>query len=109
MRSYLIPRDVRGETRILYFFSPKSFMFTVVGILFGAVLYFIFKTIGLQLTGVIILFVVSLISFAIGALKIPETNAFQFFKDTGGESIDDIIWRYINFNMKKCIYITKKQ
>lgn len=98
MRSYLIPRDVKGETRILTYFTPKSFLFTIVGILIGTVFFFIFKLLTLTITGVVILILFSLISFAVGALKIPETNAFAFFKDTGGEMIDDILWRYIKFN-----------
>jgi hypothetical protein len=105
VRSYLIPRDVKGETRILTYFTPKSFLFTVIGILIGTLFYFIFKLFSLSLTGLIILLVISLISFAIGALKIPETNAFAFFKDTGGELIDDIIWRYIKFNGLKLLGI----
>ena len=117
MRSYLIPRDVKGETRILTYFTPKSFVFTIVGILFGTVFFFIFSLLHLKITGVIILAIISLISFAIGALKIPETNAFAFFKDTGGEHIDDIIWRYIKFvgigfiglRGKKKIYIYGRQ
>ncbi|MGE5329489.1 MAG: PrgI family mobile element protein [Deltaproteobacteria bacterium] len=98
MKSYLIPRDVKGETRILTYFSPKSFLFTVIGIVIGTIFYFIFKLLTLKITGIVVLVLISLISFGIGALKIPETNAFAFFKDTGGESIDDIIWRYIRFH-----------
>lgn len=109
MRSYLIPRDVKGESRILYFFSPKSFLFTLIGILFGTAVYFIFKLLTLNITGLIFLGIISLISFAIGTLKIPETNAFQFFKDTGGESIDDIIWRYLKFINQKSIFISRKR
>ncbi len=98
MRSYLIPRDVKGETRILTFFTPKSFLFTVVGVLIGTAIFFVFNLLSLKITGIVILVFFSLISFAVGTLKIPETNAFAFFKDTGGEQIDDIIWRYIKFN-----------
>lgn len=109
MRSYLIPRDVKGENRILYFFTPKSFLFTLIGIVIGSVIYFILKTLGLGITGLILFGIISLISFGVGALKIPETNAFSFFKDTGGESVDDIIWRYTNFLSKKTIYISRKR
>lgn len=98
MRSYLIPRDVKGETRILTYFTPKSFLFTVIGISIGTVFYFILAKLSLKVTGIIILLIISLIFFAIGGLKIPETNAFAFFKDTGGEAIDDIIGRYIKFH-----------
>ena len=103
MRSYLIPRDVKGETRILTYFSPKSFIFTIVGILIGTVCFFIFSLLSLKVTGVIVLLIIAVISFVVGALKIPETNAFAFFKDTGGEQIDDILWRYFKFNGIKLI------
>ena len=103
MRSYLIPRNVKGETRILTYFTPKSFLFTVCGILIGTVFFFIFSLLTLKITGIVILLIISLISFGIGALKIPETNAFAFFKDTGGEHIDDILWRYIKFKGIKII------
>ena len=105
MRSYLIPRDVKGETRLLTFFTPKAFLYTIIGLLIGTILFNILKLFTLKITGIIVLVLSGLISFIIGALKIPETNAFAFFKDTGGESIDDIIWRYIKFNKDKKIYI----
>ena len=50
MRSYLIPRDVKGETRILTYFSPKSFIFTIVGILIGTVCFFIFSLLSLKVS-----------------------------------------------------------
>jgi hypothetical protein len=105
MRSYLIPRNVKGETRILTFLTVKSFLSTAVGILIGTLIYFIFKLFFLKVTGLILLVICSLIGFAIGAMKIPETNAFPFFKDTGGEAVDDIIFRYIKFKRKKKIYV----
>lgn len=103
MRSYLIPRNVQGETRILTYFTPKSFIFTVVGILIGTVFYFIFSLLSLKITGIIVLLIISALFFAVGALKVPETNAFAFFKDTGGEQIDDILWRYVKFHGIKLI------
>lgn len=48
----------------------------------------------------------SLIGFAIGTLKVPETNAFEITKKTGGENIDDVIKRAIKFKMNnKKVYI----
>ncbi|MGE5316573.1 MAG: PrgI family mobile element protein [Chloroflexota bacterium] len=98
VKGYIIPRDVKGETRILTYFTPKSFLFTVIGIIIGTVFYMFFKMLTLNKTGLIVLVIISVLSFGIGALKIPETSAFPFFKDAGGETIDDIIMRYIKFN-----------
>ena len=105
MRSYLIPRNVKGETRILTYFTPKSFLFTVIGLVVGTLMLFIFRLMTLKMAGIMVFFIITLISFVIGAGKIPETNILPFFKDTGGESIDDILWRYITFGKKKKIYV----
>ena len=43
----------------------------------------------------------ALIGFAIGTLKVPETNAFEITKKTGGENIDDVIRRAIKFKMNR--------
>lgn len=103
MKGYIIPRDVKGETRILTYFSPKSFLFTIIGILIGTIFYMFFKMLSLNTTGMIVLVIISALSFGVGALKIPETGAFPFFKDTGGETIDDVIWRYIKFRGIKMV------
>ena len=43
----------------------------------------------------------AVIGFAIGTLKVPETNAFEITKKTGGENIDDVIKRAIRFKMNR--------
>lgn len=109
MRSYLIPRDVGGETRIL-FFTPKAFLYTIIGVLIGTTFKFILGIFSLKITGIVVLLLISLIAFLIGIMKVPDSNAVAFFKDTGGENIDDIIWRYVRFigKTKAYLYYRKK-
>ena len=38
-----------------------------------------------------------LIGFGIGTLKVPESRNFEFFRKTGGENIDEILFRIIKF------------
>lgn len=107
MNTYEIPRNYKGEGRILYIFSTKALVYTAVGILVGLIFYFIFKTIGLQMIGIIVDVVFGAIGFSIGTLKIPDSKKFEFTKKTGGENIDDIIKRWIKFNKNKKVYMRK--
>ncbi len=44
MGTYQIPRNYRGESRILYIFTVKSLITTAVGAMLGALFFFIFKS-----------------------------------------------------------------
>ena len=55
MGTYYIPRNYRGETRILYIFTVKSLITTAIGALIGALFYFNFALFGMKLVGVILL------------------------------------------------------
>ena len=46
MQTHEIPRNYRGEGRILYIFSTKGLIYTVVGSGIGLVFYLIFKILG---------------------------------------------------------------
>lgn len=104
MGTYYIPRNYKGETRLLYIFSIKSLITTVLGAVVGFVFYLIFSTIGLKLIGIIILAVFALIGYCIGALKIPTIVGIPVTKKIGGESISDIIIRYFKFKKSRKIY-----
>ena len=54
MQSYYIPRNYKGEGRILYIFSTKAIIYTAIGIAIGLLFYFIFNLIGLTTIGIII-------------------------------------------------------
>lgn len=111
MGTYNIPRNVKGEGRILFIFSTKSLITTCVGGGLGLVAYFIFKIIGLGFIGLIIAAVCALIGYAIGMFKIPESAGLEICRKTGGENIDDVIKRYIKFkkNEKKLYVYTKEE
>ena len=108
MRTYEIPRDYKGEGRILYVFSTKALIYTCVGAGIGLIFYFMFKIIGLSMVGLIITLCFGLIGFIIGTLKIPESTAFEITKKTGGENIDNVILRWIKFKKEgNKIYVYK--
>lgn len=101
MQSYNVPRDYRGEGRILYIFSTKGLIYTAVGAGIGLIFYFIFNMMNLSMVGIIITLILGAIGFVIGTLKVPETTAFELTKKTGGEKIDDVLQRWIKFKAKK--------
>lgn len=109
MGTYNLPRNVKGENRILFIFSAKSLIYTVVAGAAGFLIYLLFKWINLSFVGIVIMALFALIGFGIGTLKVPEITKFEFSKKTGGENIDDIIKRAIKFKMQgKKIYVYKE-
>jgi hypothetical protein len=110
MGTYYIPRNVKGEGRILFIFSGKSMIYTAVGAGIGFFLYLIFSAVGLTWVGIGAIALLGLIGFSIGTFKIPSLGGLEFSKKTSGENIDDIILRAIKFKMnKKKIYIYKEE
>ena len=108
MGTYLIPRDMKGEGRIL-FFSYKALLYTLIGLVPGYLLFTVIKPIHL-ITAWIVLGIFAFIGFAIGTFTMPNTRSFEVTKKTGGEKIDEIIVRYVKFKMKKNrIYIYDKK
>ena len=105
--SYVIPRDTKGEGRILMIFTKKSFLWTIGGAGAGLVLiYPICSILGVPLIGMIGALILGLIGFGIGALKMPNSNNFEILRKTGGEDIDEILIRLIKFKRKgKKIYL----
>lgn len=110
MGTYNLPRNVKGEGRILFIFTGKSMIYTVVAGGAGLLFYFIFSLMGLTMIGLIITACFALIGFIIGTLKVPNIEKFEFSKKTGGENLDDVIKRAIKFKTKgKKIYIYKEE
>ncbi len=101
MGTYNLPRNVKGEGRILFVFSTKALIYTMAGAGIGFVFYLIFSIVKLNIVGIILMLLFALIGFTIGTLKVPETNAFEITKKTGGENIDDVIKRAIKFKMNR--------
>ena len=101
MGTYNLPRNVKGEGRILYIFSTKALLYTFVGVAIGFFFYLILSAIGLDFIAFIIMGVFGLLGFIIATFKVPESSAFSITKNTGGENIDDVIRRGIKFKMQK--------
>lgn len=110
MATHMIPRNTKGEGRILYIFSTKAIIYTAVGAGIGFLIYLGLKALGMAVAGMVIMGILGLIGFSIGTFKIPDGTAFNVTRLVGGENIDDVILRYIKFKRKKNrIYITKDE
>lgn len=101
MGTYGIPRNVKGEGRILMIFSTKALLYSFIGGLLGGIFYFIFNLLGLTMIGIVFIVVFAAIGFSIATFKVPDTNSFEITRKTGGENIDDVIKRKIKFQMNK--------
>lgn len=99
--SYVIPRDTKGEGRILMIFTKKSFLWTAICASVGLItIYPICAIFGASLIGLVGVLVFGLIGFAIGALKMPNSQNFEILRKTGGENIDEIILRLLKFKKR---------
>lgn len=109
MGTYQVPRNVKGEGRILFIFSKKALLYTAIGIGIGLFFVFIFSIINLAIIGYVMVVLLGILGFIIGTFKMPSTNSFQITKKTGGENIDEIIKRAIKFRRQgKKIYIYER-
>ncbi len=108
MGTYNIPRNTKGEGRILMIFSTKALIFTAIGAGLGFILWkMIFTPIKMSFIGLIVMIALALIGFAIATFKIPDSDAFEITKNAGGLNIDEIIIRLIKFKAnpnRKYIY-----
>jgi len=110
MGTYNIPRNVKGEGRILFIFSTKSMIYTAIAAVLGLPFYFIFSAMQTTIVGIIIMAFFGLIGFFIGTFKFPEIGALKFTKTVGGENIDEIIKRAIKFKKRgNRIYLYTKE
>ena len=105
MGTYQIPRNYRGETRILYIFTVKSLISTAIGALIGSIFFFLFKSLKMDMVGIVIMAVFALIGFVAGAVKIPTIVAIPVTKKIGGEPVYEIVLRYFKFKKKRKLYI----
>lgn len=108
MGTHLIPREIDGDARILLIFTPKGFIGTIIGIVVGVFFYTIASFVGATIVGWVLLGICALIGFVVGQVKMPDSNAFDLFKKTGGEYIREIIAKYFAFKRKRKIYLYDK-
>ena len=110
MQIHEIPRNYKGEGRILFIFSTKALIYTCIGVAIGLIFFFILRTLGFTMLGLIITLIFGAIGFGIGTFKIPESTAFEITKKTGGENIDDVILRWLKFKKNgNTIYVYKDE
>ena len=91
MGTYNVPRNVKGEGRILFIFSSKALIYSAIGAAVGLIFYLIFSLLGVSLIGLVITAVLGLVGFLIGTFKIPDSSNFEITRKTGGENIE---WCY---------------
>lgn len=109
MGTYGLPRNVKGEGKILFVFSTKALIYTSIGAAIGFVFYYILNLFGFQMIGIFIMALLGFIGFCIATFKMPNTNAFKITEKTGGENIDEVIKRAIMFKRKKNkVYVCKE-
>lgn len=117
MATHEIPRNVKGEGRLLMVFSTKSLIYTSIGAAIGLGLRYVLLLIktSLKIQGNFInylaLGIIAILAFAgyaIAMFKVPESNNFEITRKNGGEKIDDVILRALRFKTRgKRIYINK--
>lgn len=109
MGTYYIPRNYRGETRILYIFTLKSLISTLIGGAIGLMFFGLFSLMGIKIVGIILLAFFALLGYAIGAFKIPTISGIPVTKKIGGEPVSEIIIRYIKFKKNRKMYTYTKE
>lgn len=101
MGTYNLPRNVKGEGRILFIFTPKSIIYAAIGGGIGLIFYLIFSMMKLNFVGIILIAVFALIGYAVAMLKVPNIGILKASKVVAGENLDDVIKRAILFKRKK--------
>ena len=110
MATHSIPRNVKGEGRILAIFSTKALIYTAIGGAIGLGFYYLFSLLKWNHVGIGFVVALAGIGFVIGTFKVPDSTAFEITRKAGGAKIDEAILRYIKFKQKKNrIYLYTKE
>ena len=109
MATHYIPKDLKGESRILLIFSGKSLITTAIFGAVGLVLFLIFKAIKLSFVGIVLFALLALIGYAFGTFKIPKITGWKFTKNIEGDSMDEIFLRFVKFKSNRKIYSYTKE
>lgn len=115
MGTYYIPRNTKGEGRILYIFSTKALVYTVLGLGIGALFKWLLGLIGssvpsisgaMNIIGFILMILFAILGFVIGTCKVPTIDKFEITRKAAGVELDTVIKEYIKFHFKKDKYYT---
>lgn len=109
MSTHYIPKNLKGETRILIIFSTKSLITTAIGSAIGAIIMRLFIMMNMKTLGMILLIIFALLGYAAGTVKIPKITGWKFTKNIEGDSIDEILLRYMKFKTNKKVYSYTKE
>ena len=109
MSTHYIPKDLRGESRILMIFTTKSLITTAIFGGVGVIFYLLFSALKLRIVGVIILAILALLGFAFGTVKMPKITGWKFTKNIEGDSMDEVFLRFVKFKSNKKIYSYTKE
>jgi len=111
MKSYYLPREYKGEGKLLYVFSPKALLYTTISAGIGFLINYLLKeTLGIKKAFIPLVLFFGALGYIIGTLKVPESNNFEITRKTGGEKIDEVIQRWFKFKMKHGkIYLYKER
>jgi len=109
MGTYKIPRNLKGESRILYIFSIKGLIATGIGAFLGLFFYIPLSALGFGTAGGVCVAITAVIGFIIGTVKIPAISGIPFTKKISGESIDTIFMRYMKFKKNRKVYVYTKE
>lgn len=109
MSTHYIPKDLRGETRILLIFTVKSLITTAIFAGIGLIIFLIFSAIGMKIVGVIIMIIMAIFGYAFGTVKIKKITGWNFTKNIEGDSMDDVIVRFVKFKSSRKIYSYTKE
>lgn len=106
--SYYVPRSVKGESRILYIFTMKSFIATLIFGLVGAGIWFLITSLGGTvelIPGLILVGICGGIGYALSTVVIPDVPFMGPLRKAGGENIGAMLWRLVTFRKRKRIYL----
>ena len=107
-KTYGVPRSAKGESRILYIFTVKSLLGTVVALGIGAIPWWLLSQIGLKTPGLIIMLIFAALGYGIMTLKIPDAPAMGKLRKAGGEQVFDILFRTLTFSRRRKVYVYRK-
>ena len=78
MGTYYIPRNYKGETRILYIFSVKSLITTAIGAMFGGIFFAIFKMMNMNTPAWVALAIFAVIGWAARGIKNTDHCCYSY-------------------------------
>ena len=107
-KTYGVPRSAKGESRILYIFTVKSLIVTVITGAIGILPYSILANMGMKGAGIAVVVVFAALGYGFMTLKIPDSPIMGNFRKAGGEQLSDIVFRTITFSKRKKIYLYRK-